>query len=537
MKKLAIILSIMMLSKIIMAQNQNYIDSLIARLELDMADTARVNLLNNIAEDVFFVNYDQIQEYAEKALKLSEDLKYSKGIAEAYNNLGIYYRSKGLYNLAIDYFFNSLEIMEKINDRNGIGRCYNLIGIVYYYLENYPLSLEYYNKAIEINIEQNDKKWIAGNYNNLGMIYEKTGEYGLALEYYFKSLEANIELNNKNWIANNYGNIGSLYQEMGNPKSLEYYFKRLHLNTELKDINGIARSNFLIGKYFNAQSKMEEAITYLQRSYHLSDSIGNIQQTNLIAKELSYAFEASGRFEEAYNYHVIHKHLNDSLNLADNTQKITRLEMQYRFRKDKQLTELKYQKNRLFLISGAVSLGILILISILLINRQRAKVKQNELEQKSLQLQNNLLKEEFHHKDKAFHDNVKYLLGKNELITKVSERLINEISLFKKENQRIIEEVILELQSNIENEILDEFEVRFNQIHADFIEKLNKIAVDLTANDKKLCAFLKLKMSTKDISSITGQSVSSIETARTRLRKKLNIQNKEVSLQNFIENL
>jgi hypothetical protein len=44
-------------------------------------------------------------------------------------------------------------------------------------------------------------------------------------------------------------------------------------------------------------------------------------------------------------------------------------------------------------------------------------------------------------------------------------------------------------------------------------------------------------MSSKEVSSLTGQSISSIETARTRLRKKLSLQDKEISLQTFLENL
>jgi hypothetical protein len=275
----------------------------------------------------------------------------------------------------------------------------------------------------------------------------------------------------------------------------------------------------------------------LRRSYYLSDSIGNLYQTNQIAKELSEAYEGAGNFIEAYNYHVIYKHLNDSLNLEDNAQKMTRLEMQYRFRKDQGINELKLQKTILLQTSVAVFLGILILISLLFIRRQRAKANQYDLGQKKLQLENNLLKEDLQFKDKVFQDNVKYLVSKNELITNVSERLKKEKPLFKKENQRIIEDIILELRSDIENELLDEFEIRFNQIHFDFFDRLNKIAPDLSANDKKLCAFLKLKMSTKDISSITGQSISSIETARTRLRKKLQIPNNERKLQDFLENI
>jgi tetratricopeptide (TPR) repeat protein len=490
--------------------------------------------MNKIADDYFYLDNDKMYEFAQQALELSESINYKTGIAEAYNNLGIFYRSKGIYDLAIDYTFNSLAIMEQIKNIKGIGRCYNLIGIIYYYLQNYQLSLEYYNKALQINIAQNDKKWIAGNYNNVGMIYEKTDEYSKSLEYYFKSLETSIELNNKNWIANNYGNIGSLYQVMGNPKSLEYFFKRLELTKESADISGIATSNYLIGKYLNSQNQQKEAISYLEKGFILADSLGFLFQANNVAKELSIAYAGISNFRKAYRYHVIHKKLNDSLNLEENAQKITRLEMQYKFKKDQQLSDLKYQKTELLGILIAVLLVLLILVSLLIIGRQRARAKQNELEQKKLYLGNKLLQEELQFKDQTLQDNVKYLVNKNDLITAVSEKLISEKPNFKKENQKIIEEVIIELQSNIDSDIWEEFEIRFNLVHSDFYVNLNNYAPNLSANDKKLCAFLKLNMTTREISSITRQSSSSIETARTRLRKKLNISNKDLTLQEFL---
>ncbi|MCD4747537.1 MAG: hypothetical protein K8R58_14675, partial [Bacteroidales bacterium] len=60
---------------------------------------------------------------------------------------------------------------------------------------------------------------------------------------------------------------------------------------------------------------------------------------------------------------------------------------------------------------------------------------------------------------------------------------------------------------------------------------------DLTANEKKLCAFLRLNMTTKDISAITHQTSNSIEVARTRLRKKLNLSNKDINLVTFISQI
>jgi len=289
------------------------------------------------------------------------------------------------------------------------------------------------------------------------------------------------------------------------------------------------------GDLLYGQQKYEEAISFLTKSFILADSTGNLLQLNNTAKELSDAYAETGNYAEAYRYHVILKEMSDSLNFQENTQKLTQTEMQYRFRKDQQVNELRYEKTELLYTLIGLLLGLLVLGSLIFVSRQRARVKQQELQQKGLELENNLLREELKFKEKTFEDNVKYLLTKNELISKVSERLINEKHLFKKENQQIIDEVILELQSDKDRDVLEEFETRFKQIHSGFYENLNQIAPDLTSSEKKLCAFIKLKMSTKEISSITGHSINSIETSRTRLRKKLKIHDKDVSLQDYLE--
>ena len=535
MKRLTVIyLLIIFFPPGILAQDQHYIDSLVLKLDQKLEDTSRIQLLNTIASDLYYVNSEKIFDFARQALELSEQINYKIGIAKAYNNLGIYYRTKGIYNKSIDYFFNSLYIMEDLNNMKGVARSYNLIGIIYYYLSNYELSLEYYNKALKLNIKQNDKKWIAGNCNNIGMIYESMGEYSKALEYYFKSLDSNIELKNNNWVANNYSNIGSLYQKMGNPKSLEYFFKSLEIRKKQGDIAGIANANLSIGKYYNSQLNCDSGLIYLLRSYDLADRIKSLDILSNSSNQLSISYNRLKKFEKAYYYYDIYKSLSDSLNIEKNSQKITRLEMQYQFRKDQYIEELEYQKTELFQISIAVLLFLLLIIAILFFGRQRAKSKQHELEQKQLQIEYQLLQEELLSKDKVLQDNVKYLVKKNELITTVSEKLINKAPEFKKENQKIINDIILELQSSVDSEIWKEFELRFKQVHSNFYNNLKKQFPDLSANDKKLCAFLRLNMTTREISAITNQSISSIETARSRLRKKLNISNKNIGLIKFL---
>ena len=59
----------------------------------------------------------------------------------------------------------------------------------------------------------------------------------------------------------------------------------------------------------------------------------------------------------------------------------------------------------------------------------------------------------------------------------------------------------------------------------------------LSPNEKKLCAFLRLNMSTKDIAALTRKSTSSIDVARTRLRKKLEISGTDTNLISFLAKL
>jgi len=108
---------------------------------------------------------------------------------------------------------------------------------------------------------------------------------------------------------------------------------------------------------------------------------------------------------------------------------------------------------------------------------------------------------------------------------------------FKKENQLLIKSIIEDLENTQEDSVWEEFETRFHQVHNKFYEKLNETHPNLSPNERKLCAFLRLNMSTKEISSITGQSFRSIEVARTRLRKKLNLTNSDIGLIEYLSGL
>lgn len=109
----------------------------------------------------------------------------------------------------------------------------------------------------------------------------------------------------------------------------------------------------------------------------------------------------------------------------------------------------------------------------------------------------------------------------------LNQKLKNAILPLKPEAKKPITDIIRETDRNISSDTWEEFETRFNQVHHDFSARLLKEFSNLSPNELKLCAFLRLNMSTKEILTITQQSSNSISVARHRLRTKLGIERDE----------
>lgn len=81
----------------------------------------------------------------------------------------------------------------------------------------------------------------------------------------------------------------------------------------------------------------------------------------------------------------------------------------------------------------------------------------------------------------------------------------------------------------------EQFAVHFDKVHSDFLITLKDRYPNLTPSELKLCAYLRLNLCSKEIAQIMNISIKSVELARYRLRKKLQIQ-PDVNLYNFLLN-
>ncbi|MEM1123490.1 MAG: triple tyrosine motif-containing protein, partial [Bacteroidota bacterium] len=169
---------------------------------------------------------------------------------------------------------------------------------------------------------------------------------------------------------------------------------------------------------------------------------------------------------------------------------------------------------------------------------QRDKVHQQVVEKREQainDLKNKQLETEIIHKNKELALTTMHLLQRSELINKLQEPLAQ--ILRKTTNKTAILEIkrinkMLQEDAKM-TDSWEQFASHFDQVHVDFIQRLREKYPQLTKNDRKLCAYLRMNLSTKEIAPLMNISVRGVEVARYRLRKKIDLDS-SVNLTEFM---
>ena len=166
-----------------------------------------------------------------------------------------------------------------------------------------------------------------------------------------------------------------------------------------------------------------------------------------------------------------------------------------------------------------------------------AKVKEKEI----IALKNQKLQYELRHKSQDLASSTMNLIRKNEILLDITTNL-DKISaeMLEKADQTTVVKRIRKMQDEIKNNIEHDnnwkkFQENFDLVYENYLKRLSKEYPVLTVSDKKLCAYLKMDLSSKDIAPLLNMSFRSVEMSRYRLRKKLNL-DRDVNLTEFLQN-
>ncbi len=162
-------------------------------------------------------------------------------------------------------------------------------------------------------------------------------------------------------------------------------------------------------------------------------------------------------------------------------------------------------------------------------NKRELEFAQMQSEKEIIKIKNQQLQQENKSKTKELAASTMSIIKKNELLGKIKKELVNSVG-----DESSIKPVVQIIDKNLnQSDDWEMFQEAFNNADSTFLKTVKSLHPKLSPNDLKLCAYLRLNLSSKEIAQLLNISPRSVEIKRYRLRKKLDL-NHEDNLVNYI---
>lgn len=193
-----------------------------------------------------------------------------------------------------------------------------------------------------------------------------------------------------------------------------------------------------------------------------------------------------------------------------------------------------YESNLAYMIYFLI-FAALIIIMVKWLQKRNLKVQehlkylhQRELdrnENEIVRLKNEKLENDVNFKNKELASTTMHLVQRGKVLAKIKEVISNLEKMPNAENNSSDFKQIFRLLNEVEkrDEDWDQFSIHFDHVHSNFLADIKERHPSLTPNELKLCAYLKMNLSSKEIAHLMSVTIRAVEVSRYRLRKKLNI--------------
>jgi len=413
-------------------KNKSILDSL-EKIAAKQGDTNLVKTYNELTWEYRNVDQRKAIEFGNKALDLGSRLQFNKGVAQAYNDMGIIYFDQGNFDKALALYAKAFDIRKKQNDVKGMGVLYNKIGIIFQKQGNFDKALDNQQKALSLFEQVKFETGISYSLNNIGIVHQNMGNFDEALRFQEKSIAIKQQLGDNYGLAGSYINVGNIYLVKKDfPKTEAYYAKGEAISRKIGDKEYLSNALNNFAGYYVKTNQLPKALQYVTESYSIRqsmnddkgqvsclanlgdiltrqkkyDSAGIILTRALeiagssiacrpeipkIYKQFAGLYEAKGDLGKALRMQQKYSELNDSLYTDDLKTTFAELQTKYETAKKEQTIQQQQfeitKKN--FLI--AAILGLLLLGSLLAFSYyKRNRLKQEKKLQAEIIRQQNL---------------------------------------------------------------------------------------------------------------------------------------------------
>jgi tetratricopeptide (TPR) repeat protein len=315
LKKLSLLILFILSSSLLAlkAQDRHIIDSLqselnkfeaykkeLGRNASPLMDSNKANLLYAIAFEYLDNPHDTGIYYAQQVLALSEQIRYEKGVGNAYNAMGLINAGMKNYSVALDYYKKALKIRTDIDDKKGTGGTYNNLGLLYGNMGEINESIKWHFKSLKLKEEIGDREGMVASYGKIGHDYTNLGKFPEAINNYLYALEIEEEDSNKIEIGGAYRDIGDVYYSVGNyPEASKNYLNELKIANKSGDEMQIAYADINMGRICYKQGNYSDAIKYMLATLKINEERLNIEHLADIHYYLGLVYLAASDYSVA----------------------------------------------------------------------------------------------------------------------------------------------------------------------------------------------------------------------------------------------
>jgi tetratricopeptide (TPR) repeat protein len=450
-------------------------------------------------------------------------------LASYYSLAGNYFELSGNLFASVTHYNKALEYVD-VDDITNRGTLFNNLAVLY-------SNMEYYEKA-GTYVDQFDSVYInepipTSYLLTKAVIKMRLMKFEVADSIYNQLIAKGEQEKDLRLLARIYSNRGNLLRRQ---KRFDKAFSSIDKSDSLcliidssfgLTINTINRAeiNFDLKHFQEANDALEAQLPVINdinlaqitRSaydllYRINDSLGNTDKAN-------HYFRLFIANKDPYIGDLPRSFIAERM-LDEENKKRVEQEIKLRYQNE------KTQKERLIL--GLVILVMLLMTlylfyrfqNKLLIAKFKVNTTQQELELRTKELLANTFKEIS--------------------INSFKHQFTKEVDALKRSmpsaQRPLFDPLLKKLEAAPRKNIFKDFDLSFTKVYEGFYEKLHELAPSLTSNEIRVCAYIKLNLSTKEICEITNRSQGTIENTRVSIRKKLHLSPEE-NLQCFLTSI
>lgn len=512
-------------------------------LEKQASEEMLIRTLLDSVDNSLYIDFIQALKYAEKAYTLSQGLENIELKMFSTLKFATTYFYKGFYVQSINLSYELLDLSNRAKEPVWKAQAYILLGNHKLVNENFLEAESYYQRARNIlnAFSGSDNPQVRHLeiklYNNFGVINSKYGAYNKANEAFISGIslaktDRKYAVDHARILSNMGDNLSSqgLFLE-----ALAFYEKGIAVLGEGPDTVMKSMLYNALGKLYMNLNRYPEAIENFKLGFEMAKSAHAYSHLRHLSEGLSIVYGNLKMADSAFFYSNLSRSYFDSLRINQASDKMLIEELAGVFDQEKSELSFFYEKKQSLLLAMSI---IFLLVIVLLI----VKVIGNNQQQKGLEklIVPHLSMRESD-KDKGEEISDEHLANSKTVTKDQTVDVISPLSdkagvMADAKLQGYLKKMLLEVNDARRNTFLREFEFNFARAYPGFIEKLNRTYPDLTPNDRRLCAFMKLQLATKEIAQITAKSNRAVEMGRIRLRKKLGLTNSGENLYSFFSN-